>query len=111
MFIYLFSTGSLEAISNLLTLHLFFFRFDVKFGKNLEFAYLASFPRSGNTWTRYLIEAATGIFTGTVCRSQFLYDIGNYLKIAMVLRSIFDSELSLNYSYDASGYFKNIISE
>ena len=25
--------------------------------------YLASFPRSGNTWTRYLLEASTGLFT------------------------------------------------
>ena len=26
---------------------------------------LASFPRSGNTWIRYLIHGATGIFTGS----------------------------------------------
>ena len=27
---------------------------------------LASFPRSGNTWARQLIERATGYYTGTV---------------------------------------------
>ena len=26
---------------------------------------LASFPGSGNTWLRFLIESATGIFTGS----------------------------------------------
>ena len=26
---------------------------------------LASYPGSGNTWLRYLIEGATGIFTGS----------------------------------------------
>jgi len=29
----------------------------------MEVVRLASFPRSGNTWTRYLLEAATGVFT------------------------------------------------
>ena len=27
---------------------------------------LASFPGSGNTWVRYLIEGATGVFTGSI---------------------------------------------
>ena len=27
---------------------------------------LVSFPGSGNTWTRYLIESLTGVFTGSV---------------------------------------------
>ena len=27
---------------------------------------LASFPGSGNTWIRYLIEGATGVFTGSI---------------------------------------------
>jgi len=26
---------------------------------------LASFPGSGNTWTRHMIEQATGIYTGS----------------------------------------------
>ncbi|XP_037078836.1 WSC domain-containing protein 1-like [Pollicipes pollicipes] len=39
---------------------------------------LASFPGSGNTWTRYLIEAATGVFTGSVYRDQGLMSKGFY---------------------------------
>lgn len=27
---------------------------------------LASYPGSGNTWLRYLIEGASGIFTGSI---------------------------------------------
>ncbi len=26
---------------------------------------LASYPGSGNTWVRYLLEAASGVFTGS----------------------------------------------
>ena len=35
---------------------------------------LISFPNSGNTWTRYLIEGVTGVFTGS-----FYYGICNVL--------------------------------
>jgi len=31
----------------------------------LKVVRLASFPRSGNTWARYLLEAATGVFTSS----------------------------------------------
>ena len=31
--------------------------------RELPLVYLASLPRSGNTWVRYLLEAATGLFT------------------------------------------------
>ncbi|XP_066963731.1 sialate:O-sulfotransferase 1-like [Macrobrachium rosenbergii] len=40
-------------------------RIDVRFGTNISGAFLHSFPRSGNTWLRYLLEAATGIFTSS----------------------------------------------
>ena len=33
---------------------------------------LASFPGSGNTWTRYLIQKLTGIFTGDIYKSLFI---------------------------------------
>ncbi|CAL4110799.1 unnamed protein product, partial [Meganyctiphanes norvegica] len=39
---------------------------------------LASYPGSGNTWTRYLIEAASGIFTGSIYKDQQLYMSGYY---------------------------------
>jgi len=32
---------------------------------SLEVVRLVSFPRSGNTWTRYLLETATGVFTSS----------------------------------------------
>ena len=34
--------------------------------KRLPVVYLASFPSSGNTWIRYMLEGATGIFTGSL---------------------------------------------
>ena len=37
---------------------------------------LTSFPGSGNTWTRLLIEDVTGYFTGSVYWDQSLYDGG-----------------------------------
>ncbi|KAL7636405.1 UNVERIFIED_CONTAM: hypothetical protein RMT77_013180 [Armadillidium vulgare] len=37
--------------------------FDIHYGKNLKPQFLASFPRSGNCWTRYLIRTATGMNT------------------------------------------------
>ncbi|XP_039254712.2 sialate:O-sulfotransferase 1-like isoform X1 [Styela clava] len=37
---------------------------------------LMSFPGSGNTWVRYLIEEATGIFTGSVYSDVDLYQHG-----------------------------------
>ena len=43
----------------------------------LPLVYLASFPRSGNTWIRYLLEASTGLFTnggvGPLYNSQVKY--------------------------------------
>ena len=36
--------------------------------------YLMSFPCSGNTWTRYLLEGATGAFTGSVYSDGSLFD-------------------------------------
>lgn len=33
---------------------------------------LASFPGSGNTWTRYLLQQATGIWTGSVYHDKAL---------------------------------------
>ena len=39
--------------------------------------YLASFPRSGNTWTRYLLEASTGLFTVSGGPSREAYRKGS----------------------------------
>ncbi|XP_068167469.1 sialate:O-sulfotransferase 2-like [Antennarius striatus] len=37
---------------------------------------LASFPGSGNTWARYLIELSTGFYTGSVYSDKVLYSHG-----------------------------------
>ncbi|XP_002742011.1 sialate:O-sulfotransferase 1-like [Saccoglossus kowalevskii] len=37
---------------------------------------LASYPCSGNTWTRHLLETATGIYTGSVYHDKNLYQGG-----------------------------------
>ncbi|XP_045600125.2 uncharacterized protein [Procambarus clarkii] len=39
---------------------------------------LASFPSSGNTWVRYLVEGATGIFTGSLYDDSSLTRKGMY---------------------------------
>ncbi|XP_066966404.1 uncharacterized protein [Macrobrachium rosenbergii] len=48
----------------------------VRFGKNMSGAWLLSFPRSGNTWTRYLIESASGFFTGSIYNARFPKTLG-----------------------------------
>ncbi|XP_068216403.1 sialate:O-sulfotransferase 1-like [Palaemon carinicauda] len=48
----------------------------VTFGKNIDAAWLLSYPRSGNTWSRYLIESSTGIYTGTIYKSQSIKRLG-----------------------------------
>ncbi|XP_076031064.1 sialate:O-sulfotransferase 1-like [Oratosquilla oratoria] len=51
-------------------------KYDVDFGYDIPHTVLLSYPRSGNTWTRYLIEAATGIYTGSVYHDGMLYNTG-----------------------------------
>nr|XP_027209526.1 WSC domain-containing protein 1-like [Penaeus vannamei] len=46
------------------------------FGLRVPSTWLLSFPRSGNTWTRYLLEAATGVVTGSVYHSKYLKGLG-----------------------------------
>ena len=43
---------------------------------NIKKAGLISFPGSGNTWTRHLIEQASGIYTGSVYGDKRLYKSG-----------------------------------
>ncbi|KAG7167458.1 WSC domain-containing protein 1-like 3 [Homarus americanus] len=44
-----------------------------RLGGGMARVWLVSFPCSGNTWTRYLLEAVTGIFTGSFYNDDFLY--------------------------------------
>ncbi|KAK4318610.1 hypothetical protein Pmani_010401 [Petrolisthes manimaculis] len=48
----------------------------VRFSKGLLQVQLMSFPCSGNSWTRYLLEASTGIFTGSVFNDPLIYKTG-----------------------------------
>ena len=43
---------------------------------------LISYPGSGNTWTRYLLEAATGVFTGSVFNDKTIFKAGHYGEMA-----------------------------
>ncbi|XP_069985494.1 sialate:O-sulfotransferase 1 [Penaeus vannamei] len=49
---------------------------DVRFAVGLRGSILHSFPRSGNTWVRYLLEAASGIFTSSVYSDRTLVTAG-----------------------------------
>ena len=51
-------------------------RFAVK--NSLPTRALASYPGSGNTWTRYLVEAASGVFTGSVFIDESILKAGHY---------------------------------
>ncbi|KAF5286574.1 hypothetical protein FQA39_LY16257 [Lamprigera yunnana] len=58
-------------------------RFKIDWCKNLEFqrpakspVALASFPGSGNTWLRYLLQQATGLYTGSVYKDYGLLKSG-----------------------------------
>ena len=59
----------------------------------LETKCLTSFPSSGNTWLRYLLEGATGIFTGS-----FYSDV-----------QLTNSGKTIFYSCDQKRWEKNII--
>ncbi|KAK4326445.1 hypothetical protein Pmani_003047 [Petrolisthes manimaculis] len=48
----------------------------VRFSKGLPKVQLMSFPGSGNSWTRYLLEASTGIFTGSVFNDSRIFKTG-----------------------------------
>ena len=43
---------------------------------------LISYPGSGNTWIRYLLEAATGVFTGSVFNDKSIFKAGHYGETA-----------------------------
>ena len=39
---------------------------------------LVSYPGSGNTWIRYLVEAATGVFTGSIFNDKSILRAGHH---------------------------------
>ena len=53
-------------------------RYSVQFGRDLPVLGLASYPSSGNTWLRYLIEGITGYYTGSMYNDISLRKKGFY---------------------------------
>ncbi|CAL4106233.1 unnamed protein product, partial [Meganyctiphanes norvegica] len=51
-------------------------KFRTRFGVDLSPLWMVSFPCSGNTWARYLLEGATGVFTGSLYADRELYNHG-----------------------------------
>ncbi|XP_069969332.1 sialate:O-sulfotransferase 1-like isoform X2 [Penaeus vannamei] len=49
---------------------------NVSFALRANKTFLVSFPRSGNSWTRYLVEGATGVATGAVYAGEKLIHFG-----------------------------------
>ncbi|XP_047470071.1 WSC domain-containing protein 1-like [Penaeus chinensis] len=80
-------------------------RMEVRFAVGMTSSILHSFPRSGNTWMRYLIEAASGVFTGscyndkTLIRSGFKGERDSiYWKTTIVTKAHFAKHVG-KYKY------------
>ena len=54
----------------------FMTRFSVR--HSLPTRALVSYPGSGNTWIRYLIEAASGVYTGSIFRDKSILAAGHH---------------------------------
>ena len=50
---------------------------------------LASFPGSGNTWLRFLIESATGVFTGSRYKDLQIQMYGKSKHIVIIKRKFY----------------------
>lgn len=66
-------------------------RFGVHFveKKSLPMVALVSFPGSGNTWVRYLMETSSGVFTGSVYTDRQILIRGKTKKKLIFYHSIF----------------------
>ncbi|XP_037786866.1 WSC domain-containing protein 1-like [Penaeus monodon] len=58
--------------------------YNVSFALNVNKTFLVSFPRSGNGWTRYLVEGATGVTTGAVYSVEQLIHFAMKSKMAQL---------------------------
>ena len=57
---------------------------------------IASFPGSGNTWLRFLIESATGIFTGSRYKDLQIQMYGKCsILILFYTKMLFQSQIEL----------------
>jgi len=53
-------------------------KYSVSFGRNLSVVGLASYPSSGNTWLRYLLEGISGFYSGSMYNDLTLRQKGFY---------------------------------
>jgi hypothetical protein len=53
--------------------------YSIQFGHNLPTVGLVSYPSSGNTWLRYMIEGASGYFTGSMYNDITIAQKGSIL--------------------------------
>ncbi|MEA5596130.1 hypothetical protein [Rivularia sp. UHCC 0363] len=90
--------------------------FLTKLSQNHRIA-LASFPRSGNTWFRFLIEESTGVKTGSIYDDRVMtrglegivikttthqLDSSRYTKAIHIIRNPFDA-IESYYSWKIKG--------
>ncbi|XP_045138286.1 WSCD family member AGAP003962-like isoform X2 [Portunus trituberculatus] len=79
--------------------------YTTRFGEKLPKVMLLSFPCSGNTWTRYLLEAASGIFTGSIYRDGSLIKkgfLGEGRPLSETLVRKTHQNVRLSFEYHAS---------
>ena len=55
-------------------------KYSIQFGQKLNIVGLSSYPSSGNTWLRYLIEGTTGYFTGSMYNDVTLNNKGKNIS-------------------------------
>ena len=83
------------------------------FGVNFPLAAIISYPGSGNTWVRHLIETATGFYTGSLFNDSALFDKG--FKGEILKFTDFKQLIGIkHHSFHGAGYinsnnFSNLI--
>ena len=64
---------------------------------------LASYPGSGNSWVRQLLESATGIYTGSV------YCDSAYVRVGMLGEGVMTQNVIAVKTHEALAYDKNLL--
>ena len=64
-------------------------KYSIQFGQNLNIVGLSSYPSSGNTWLRYLIEGTTGYFTGSMYNDVTLSNKGTDISQSQAVYGFF----------------------
>lgn len=81
--------------------------YSIQFGRNLPIVGLVSYPSSGNTWLRYLLEGASGYFTGSMYNDVSIVNKGKIVffimaaKLLAFFSRILWGRCSLRFWHDA----------